>query len=145
VIVVGVDGSAGAARALDVAAREAALRSTDLRVVCAWHVPVGAYAGGMIAPAIDADDFASPLRTAAQRQIDEILERVDVPTELVLREGNAAATLLDEAQRAEMVVVGSRGRGGFTGLLLGSVSHQVASHASCPVLVVPESAARHEP
>jgi nucleotide-binding universal stress UspA family protein len=53
-----------------------------------------------------------------------------------VQEGNAARVLLQSAEGAQMLVVGSRGRGGFAGLLLGSVSASVAEHASCPVVVV---------
>lgn len=141
-IVVGVDGSIGAARALEFGATEAQLRGTQLRVVCAWRVPVPAYAGSMIAPAIETDRFASAVREAAESQLDEVVREHDgLEVELVLREGSPTTVLLDEATRAELVVVGSRGRGGFSGLLLGSVSQQVAAHAACPVVVVPPSVA----
>ena len=137
-IVVGVDGSVGAARALDFAMNEARLRGSPVRVVTAWQAPVPVYAGAMIVPTIDPAEFANGLRQAAQRQLDQALEaHVGASADLVLREGNAAAILLDEAQRADLVVVGSRGRGGFAGLLLGSVSQQVAAHAACPVVIVP--------
>ncbi|HET6847907.1 MAG TPA: universal stress protein [Gaiellales bacterium] len=140
-IVVGVDGSAGAARALEFAVREAELRKSELRVVCAWQAPITAYAGAMIAPAIDPATFASELRQAAQKQVDAALaEHNGVSTNVVLREGNAAAILIDEGHRAELIVIGSRGLGGFAGLLLGSVGHQVAAHAACPVVIVPPAA-----
>jgi nucleotide-binding universal stress UspA family protein len=61
----------------------------------------------------------------------------DVRIERVLVSGSAADAILNAAERADAVVVGSRGVGGFRGLLLGSVSHQVAHHAACPVVVVP--------
>jgi len=141
-IVVGVDGSGGAARALEFAATEAELRRTQLRVVCAWRVPVPAYAGSMIAPAIQTEGFATAMRDAAESQVDDaVREHAGLDLELALREGSPTSVLLDEATRAELLVVGSRGRGGFAGLLLGSVSQQVAVHAACPVVVVPASAA----
>jgi nucleotide-binding universal stress UspA family protein len=59
-----------------------------------------------------------------------------IEIERIVAQGSAAHVLLDAAEDADLLVVGSRGRGGFTGLLLGSVSHQVASHATCPVVVV---------
>jgi nucleotide-binding universal stress UspA family protein len=143
-IVVGVDGSAGAARALEFAANEAELRRGRLRVVSAWRAPVPAYAGSMIAPAIETESFATAVRETAQSQIDDALRaHAELSVELVLREGPPSVVLLDEAMRAELLVVGSRGRGGFAGLLLGSVSQQVAAHAACPVVVVPPAAADH--
>ena len=64
----------------------------------------------------------------------------DVGAELVLREGSAARLLVEESKQAELLVVGSRGRGGFAGLLMGSVSQQCAAHACCPVVIVPAPA-----
>jgi nucleotide-binding universal stress UspA family protein len=60
----------------------------------------------------------------------------EVPVERIVSEGSAAGVLIDVAQGAELLVVGSRGRGGFSSLLLGSVSHQCALHAPCPVAIV---------
>jgi nucleotide-binding universal stress UspA family protein len=82
------------------------------------------------------------LEDAARAVLDAALDGVDVselrqPVSRILTSGGAAASILEIAKGAELVVVGSRGRGGFGALLLGSVSQQVAHHATCPVVIVP--------
>ena len=136
-IVVGVDGSEGAQRALEFAVQEAAIRDSDLRIVCAWHIPSQFFVGGLITAPLDVDAFESSTRAAAERQIAAVLGGgEELRHELVMREGNAAVILVEESERAELLVVGSRGLGGFAGLILGSVSEQSVRHAACPVLVV---------
>ena len=136
-IVVGIDGSTGAERALEWAAQEAVLRHRGLRIVAAWEVPAQVYAGAMV-PGVAADDFKSSMREAAEAQAEQGLQaHPDLVTELIVREGSPAAVLLEEAREADLLVVGTRGLGGFRGLLLGSVSAQVAHHATCPVVIVP--------
>ena len=81
---------------------------------------------------------------AARKSIDRTLAAVgqpsDFPIEIVVREGAAGAVLVAAAQGAAVLVVGSRGMGGFRELLLGSVSHACVHHAPCPVVVVPHTA-----
>lgn len=139
-IVVGVDGSPGADAALRLAVREARLRQARVRAVTAWHVPPAVYGGVAFTPMVDP---LGPFRAAAEEALDGALERLGdeaagVEIERVVREGHAAAVLVEEARGADLLVVGSRGRGGFAGLLLGSVSSVCASHAPCPVVIVPE-------
>lgn len=74
-------------------------------------------------------------RALLQRELAHVPD--DVVVQPVVVEGPAARALLETARGADLLVVGSRGRGGFLGLLLGSTSHQVVTHASCPVVVVP--------
>jgi nucleotide-binding universal stress UspA family protein len=136
-IVVGVDGSPGAHDALDFALREARLRDADVRVVAAWSVPAAVYAEtyGLGGP-----ELLSELEQGARHNAARALEDADadgVQTTTVVREGNPAHVLLKEAGDADLLVVGSRGLGGFRGLLLGSVSQQCAHHAPCPLVVVP--------
>jgi nucleotide-binding universal stress UspA family protein len=138
-IVVGVDGSECAERALAQAVNEATLRGVRLRVVCAWHIPRAVYGGGL-APGLDQGTVDS-LRDNAQAVVREALSQVEraqpgIACEGEAVEGQAAEVLLQEARDASLIVVGNRGRGGFTSLLLGSVSQQVVHHAHCPVLVV---------
>lgn len=140
-IVVGIDGSPGSRLALEFAVGEAELRGSDLRLVCTWQVPMPVYGGAMMAPTVPVDPFAEESRELAARQMSEVLAgHADVGAELVLREGSAARLLVEESKQAELLVVGSRGRGGFAGLLMGSVSQQCAVHASCPVVIVPAPA-----
>lgn len=138
VIVVGVDGSRGSEAALRFAAEEAALRHSTLRIVSAFHVPAPVYAGGIVPPV----DFISSIRETAEEIVANAAEEADelcagLPVQTHVTEGQAADELVREAEDAELLVVGSRGLGGFRSLLLGSVSQQVAHHAACPVVIVP--------
>jgi len=145
-IVVGVDHSEAAKAALRFALEEAKLREATLRVVHAWQYgyigatgPEGAY------PAVGGD--IKELRDAAATALEETLQEstTDMETMEVERrvvQGRAAAALVDESRDADLLVVGSRGHGGFAGLLLGSVSQQCAHHAACPVVIVHRRPAR---
>lgn len=147
VVVVGVDSSEGAKEALRFALEEAKLRGATVRAVYAWQfVPTGAVLGDAgYAPVMDVDPSAVRQAAAAalERTVAEVAGgRDDVAVDQRVVEGPAAGTLVEESKGADMLVVGSRGHGGFTGLLLGSVSQQVAHHATCPVVIVrpkPES------
>lgn len=135
-IVVGVDGSAEARRALEFAVEEARRRVGEIDAVFAY--PSTAYY-----PGTEFGLFAPPPREAVEKQAMQTLRHAldQVPDDIIVHpivvEGPAAHALLDAAKDADLLVVGSRGRGGFAGLLLGSTSHQVVSHARCPVVVVP--------
>ena len=136
-IVVGVDGSETARLATRWAAREAKLRGATLRLVAAWNLPSGTYYG----PAPVSDDLVKDLVKAAEDNVALALQEVRdeagmVDVETVVEEGQATHVLLDEAKSADLMVVGSRGLGGFRELLLGSVSQQLAHHAPCPVVIV---------
>lgn len=139
-IVVGVDGSTGAQAALEWAAAEARLRGDALRIVHAWHLPAATYGSGGFVPPVGMtweDDLEAAARAGLDRTVDaaaELLAGIDV--ERRLGEGPAATVLTDAAQGADLLVVGSRGLGGFRELLLGSVGHQCAQHAPCPVVIV---------
>lgn len=131
-IVVGVDGSTPSLAALDWAVTEARLRHGEIRIVTAWYYPP--LASGVSDGVID-DTF----KNHAEQILAEALAVVagqSVPVTGMVAENSPATALLEAAKDAELVVVGSRGHGGFTSLLLGSVSSQVVHHARCPVLVV---------
>ncbi|MEU8213777.1 universal stress protein [Micromonospora sp. NPDC049044] len=135
-VVVGVDGSPSSLVAAEHAAREAVLRSRPLHLVhgflhpLGYGVPLNPYDLGVPAPSAEAQEMLE--RTAA-----ELTDRwPGLVVEVRQVAGGPGITMIEESRRADLVVVGSRGLGGFAGLLLGSVGAQVAAHAHCPVLVV---------
>ena len=135
VVVVGIDGSDASMDALQFAAGEARMRAVPLRVVCGWTLPVTQVGPGMGWP--DPAVYESAARhtlDAAMTSMGSEFEGIDVEQRVV--GGGGAHALLESCADADLVVVGSRGRGGFKGLLLGSVSQQVVLHAPCPVVVV---------
>ncbi len=134
-VVVGVDGSAGAQCALRWAIDEARHHHAELLVVHVWQVPIFGSPYAPI-PSIDLD----LLEEEARNLVDRMLAQEDtegVTVERAAVSGSAAQTLVELAANADLLVVGARGHGGFVGLLLGSVSDQVARHAKCPVVIVP--------
>ena len=149
-VVVGVDGSPGAGEALRWALAEARLRKVPLRVVHGWtYGYAGATAGGygnlgyigsFDSTGVDASDLGRIADETIERAISEVVgETTDVEIERQVVEGGAAAVLIGAAAAGDLLVVGSRGHGGFPGLLLGSVSQQCVHHAPCPVVVVRSS------
>jgi nucleotide-binding universal stress UspA family protein len=142
-ILVGVDGSEGGEAALEFAAREAAFRGARLRVVSAWQVPAAAHGAGF-GPPLDSGTWDA-LRMAAEQVADDALAAVkklhpSLEGEALTFLGQPADVLLEQGADAALIVVGRRGLGGFRSLLLGSVSHQVVQHATCPVVVVNQPA-----
>lgn len=143
-IVVGVDGSEGARAALVWAVEEARLRGATIEAVLCWHVP---YVGGtslvpLSGVSVDPAELEKSYRVHLDRIVDEATRDMPpaeggVPIEGKLVHGSASSVLLEVAVDADLLVVGSRGHGGFTGLLLGSVTHQVIGHSPCPVVVIP--------
>ena len=143
-VVVGVDGSAGARAALRWAMAEARLRKTRLRVVHAWTFSYPGAAGyGYLGGTLDEfpDGGLSNLHRASEEMIEHAIaglaaeaDGVEIEREIV--EGRAAEVLVGAATGRDLLVVGSRGHGGFAGLVLGSVSQQCAHHARCPVVIV---------
>ena len=135
-IVVGIDGSENARHALSWAVEEGRLRHAALEAVHEWDSPMHIGFGGPIVTA------PTPYEDAARTLLDQAIASVPAAalpapiTKLAVR-GSPAWALLETAKSADLIVVGSRGRGGFAGLLLGSVSQQVAQHAECPVVIVP--------
>jgi nucleotide-binding universal stress UspA family protein len=141
-IVVGVDGSESARGALRFALQEARLRGAAVHAVIAWQLPAGVYEAALAT--VDVGSLGEELSAEAgqrlARALDEVADAVgNVTVERIVREGRPAGVLLDEATDADLLVLGSRGRGGFRGLLLGSVGQQCAHHAPCPLVIVPHS------
>jgi nucleotide-binding universal stress UspA family protein len=136
-IVVGVDGSPGSIAALRWAHGEAELRSARLEVVSVWQYPMMT-----TMPAFGAMPEVSDLSNLTEQSTLAILAEAgiestpELPVTICVAEGTAASALTNAAADADLLVVGSRGHGGFAGLLLGSVSHQCTMHAPCPVVVV---------
>lgn len=137
VIVVGVDGSDSSQEALRFAAREARLRGSTLRAVIAANITTTAYGGfSGFGPDVEPTNFEEKTRAALDKAVDALGVLADVDIERVVDFGSPVQVLIEESRGAELLVVGSRGHGGFVGVLLGSVSHQCALHACCPVVIV---------
>lgn len=137
-VVVGVDGSPASARALQWAIGEARRRGAELEVVHAWHLMTGAPHPLSVATSrpsgVDQERAARCLLAHAVAAAD--CSELSRPVHCTLVQGPPGPTIVERAAGAELIVVGSRGRGGFRDLLLGSVSQHVAQHAPCPTIVI---------
>lgn len=133
-IVVGVDGSQPSKAALRWAIRQATLTGGSVDAVTAWWYPPGY---GLAPTASGEPDFETEARKSLTEALGEVsgLEP-DVPVRPLVYEGHAAEVLLRAARGADLLVVGSRGHGGFTSALVGSVSLNCVLHAHCPVVVL---------
>lgn len=140
-IVVGIDGSDQSNCALIWAAREAKLRKSTLHLVTAYTVPIFA-ASGLDGGYATVDDDV--IRQGAEGVLREAAAKVadlDVDLDARVENGDAAGVLLELSETAELLVFGTRGRGGFLGRLLGSVSSALPAHSECPTVTVPLSCA----
>ncbi len=140
-IIVGIDGSDHSRRALEWAVREAAVRHAPLTVLTVQQALIGYWGSPELYPGDE--DLAEHGRKRAQEETDSVLEKTGPgprPSSVTVRAvtGLPAEALLEAAAGADMLVVGSRGAGGFKRLLMGSVSTQVTHHAPCPVVVIPD-------
>ncbi len=139
-IVVGVDGSTGAERAVSWALGEARAHGDTVVLVHAWQYPsvgVTKYAGDTI-PVFGRDDLEKLANEVLERWAEEARQRAGaVRVEGRLVEGHPAEALVAAADGARLLVVGCRGLGGFAGMLMGSVSSGCAHHARCPIVIVP--------
>lgn len=138
-IIVGFDGSDHSRRALDWAVHEAAVRQVPLTVIAVYRTAVGFWGGPGTWP--QDIESSSQVRKDAEDATDKALANAgDVrPAAVTVRTicGIPAEELIAASKDADMIVVGSRGNGGFARLLLGSVSSQIVHHAHCPVVVIP--------
>jgi nucleotide-binding universal stress UspA family protein len=135
--VVGVDGSPGSRKALTWAAAEATDHGADLVVVNVWEHTLPPPSGSV---SVSERYVPEPSQTTADELVQVIKEELgEEPAVLVqphIKQGTPAKVLIDESANADLLVVGTRGHGGFAGLVLGSVSQHVAAYAKCPVAVV---------
>lgn len=136
-IVVGVDGSVPSKAALSWAIRQAKLTGAVVEAVIAWHYP-NTY--GYPGPVLDGTDYEKLAVEVVTDTIAEVAGPDDIKFKVI--EGNPAAVLLAASAGAELLVVGSRGHGGFIEALLGSVSQHCVHHAACPVVIIRDSAVR---
>jgi nucleotide-binding universal stress UspA family protein len=138
-IIVGIDGSGHSQRALEWAMKEAAVRHAPL-VVLTVHEAVAGYFGGV---SMYPDDPArtEQARVAAQAESDKVLASLDGPhpesVTVKAMHGFPVEELISAGKDADMIVLGSRGAGGFTRLMMGSTAGQVTQHAHCPVVIIP--------
>jgi len=138
-IVVGVDGSEESKAALRWAIDEARLRDATVEALFVWHYQMYVAGPALAIPQLPVEDVQRDARETLDRVVDGVLAELGgdrIRVERAAVEGVPARELVEAARGAELLVVGSRGHGGFTGLLLGSVSQQCAQHAPCPIVIV---------
>jgi nucleotide-binding universal stress UspA family protein len=140
-VVVGIDGSDASREALRFAVSEGEHHGVPVVVVHAWQLPPWPPVDPLVTAPPDYAELIPRIEEGAERLLARMVEEVVGEREAGVRveqlpvEGPPAGVLLDTARRGDLLVVGSRGHGGFTRLLLGSVSEQVARHAPCPVVI----------
>jgi nucleotide-binding universal stress UspA family protein len=145
VILVGIDGSPSARRALVWALEEGAVRGAVVEVLHAWQTPLMVLPVGMPVIAPGAEDQAIEAKELVEREIEQALSATTARPEVrcVAVEGGACSTLVDHAKGADLLVVGSHGSGALAELFLGSVSLHCVRHAGVPVVVVPSTGRHH--
>jgi nucleotide-binding universal stress UspA family protein len=140
--VVGLDGSDCATNALEWAVSNAEGRASSIELVTAWQTPVaGAYPmSSPVTVVIDDTEFHDAAAHDVAEVAAGVVPRLTLPVTAAVGHGGPAQVLLEASESAALLVIGSRGRGGFARLLLGSTSTQCATHASVPTIVVPGDA-----
>jgi len=137
-IVVGVDGSEHSERVLEWAMKEAALRQAPLTVITVNPVASSPWTGSSIIYPEDKPE-QERARQAAEAEVNKVGDKLGSKPSSVTVEainGQAAKALIDASGDADLLILGARGGGGFSGLQLGSVTNQVVHHAACPVVVI---------
>lgn len=134
----GVDGSVGSAAAFRWAVEEARRWDATIEAVHAWQFPYVGEVSTMAASSMGYESLEEEARATLNESIEQArLLAPEVRVEPVLAHGGATTALLERAEGADLLVVGSRGLGSFAALLLGSVSQQCAHHTPCPLVIVP--------
>jgi nucleotide-binding universal stress UspA family protein len=138
-VIVGIDGSGHSRRALEWAMKEAAIRQAPLTVITVHQAMVGYYGGVGHDP--QDPERTEEARASAQAETEKVLAELDGPhpasVTVTAVHGFPVRELIRASSGADILVLGSRGAGGFTRLLLGSVAAQLSTHAHCPVVIVP--------
>ncbi len=143
--VVGTDGSAGARHAVDWAVANSEGRASSIDIVAAWNtVAIGSFGSPVVAP-VDEQPIAAAVHDDLEQLVGEVRPAASVPVAGRAVHGAPTQALLDAAADASLLVVGSRGLGGFGRLLLGSTSTQCATHATVPTAVIPTEGIAHRP
>jgi nucleotide-binding universal stress UspA family protein len=130
-IVVGVDGSEHGNAALRWAVNEAEVHGGELVAVFAWQIPFVGIPG-----AFDREEMERIGKAFLDETVAAVVAAPAAPITKLVAEGDVSASLIVAAKNADMLVLGSRGRGGFAGLKLGSVSQECVQHAACPVVII---------
>jgi nucleotide-binding universal stress UspA family protein len=139
-VVVGVDGSEHSKQALAWGARYAALTGAPLTAIVVWRLPTSF---GWTLPLPGDWDPEADARRVLEREVKEVLgPELPATVSLAVAQGPPGKALVEASEHASAIVVGSRGRGEFAGMLLGSVSTFVTTHAHCPVVVVRDGSER---
>jgi nucleotide-binding universal stress UspA family protein len=141
-IVVGIDGSLPSRAALAWAGRQAVLTAAPLTVVTTWAYPTSA---GFMVTWPENIDFEADARSELEKAVEDVLgpdPGIEVTTSVI--EGVPSLVLVEESKAAALIVVGSRGHGAFAGMLLGSVSEFLATHAHCPVVIIRDGSSTPE-
>ncbi|MGH3366978.1 MAG: universal stress protein [Nocardioidaceae bacterium] len=145
-IIVGHDGSAHAEQALRWAADWAGRTGTPLHVVRTWTLSSAprpaTWEPGYVPPL---KDFENAVQSALERDIEALSLPEGVPVTCYVLHGHPGRRLVEASAHADLLVVSTRGRGGFAGLVMGSTTDQVVRHAHCPVVVVPARTLHDEP
>ena len=134
-IVVGVDGSAHSEEALRWAIGQARLTGGSVVAVMSWSIPIDFGIGG--AAVLESYDWQGVAAATVRDTVAKVVDPADaerVSQQVIM--GHPSTVLVDASADADLLVVGSRGRGGFKGMLLGSTSQHVIARAACPVVVV---------
>jgi nucleotide-binding universal stress UspA family protein len=138
-ITVGVDGSGHSQRALEWAMKEAAVRHVPLAILTV-HPSIVGYFGGVVTSPQDLE-LTEQAQAAVKAEADKVLASLDGPqpesVTVTAVHGFPVEELINASKNADLVVLGSRGAGGFTRLMLGSTAGQVVEHAHCPVVIIP--------